>query len=736
MKSWHRLILVALLSICSLVAMGAEEMSGSGVDAVYEAQSSSSLIVVDSANATSALEQFCKERKWHSGWDDSKKRAFIIESSEFDCANPTNSNQFHIQREWAAKRAVLAAKVGIIQSIKQKMSAEDFAAVGEDYDDSIHAEQFSNVEMLAKMPLFGATVIKQTESWDSTAKKYQIAMLFCWSIELERAARATVAGQDLRAQPSANALAIHDWLDMQELSVMIGPRQYLDNEGNRWFIGIATRPYGDELPAPVRRKNKNSAELHAQQMAAFSLFADVEGYKQAVTSAATNSFRDEGTTATAERFAEELTQSFQNRNIRGMQRLVQTEAIHPISQQRITIAVYGINAGAARKALEIERSNVTAAIQVNQQQAGERGRNIAINRSGDAADGYKDNVPGVVAKVDDATGKVAEPPMTVGQNMQAGNKAAHTFAGATIQASEEWILCIGEGESREEAVKKALLDGVRQYFGAQISGNDTMSTRFQMFETDAENSFAAKENHFSDIISSTRGFVSAYRILSYKDIADGVEAKVNAQFIDPRGNNIYALMVYPMEMPISKQTKIFSVAPKTKISGAELGGILSGAIERAFADSGKFIILNSDDLRKIIANQQLSQSLVESELASQSELMRVGNLLTADYIVTSIFDDVTFTQTLGIDKTKKKMANIFRMTMSYSYKILDVKTGKLSKSGTIHCVLNNDEIHAIKEYDEEMSAPEFAKILMKMMLDKSLVLLSHETGLYSIENAK
>ena len=82
------------------------------------------------------------------------------------------------------------------------------------------------------------------------------------------------------------------------------------------------------------------------------------------------------------------------------------------------------------------------------------------------------------------------------------------------------------------------------------------------------------------------------------------------------------------------------------------------------------------------------------------------------------------------------MANIFRMTMSYSYKILDVKTGKLSKSGTIHCVLNNDEIHAIKEYDEEMSAPEFAKILMKMMLDKSLVLLSHETGLYSIENAK
>ena len=723
----NKLCFLLLLATGVCISSGAREISGAGAQAVFEAQEANPVPAPKKQNALSALKQLCKERHWHDGWDSEKRRAFVIETAEFDCNDPANDPQFFIKREMAAKRAVLSAKVTFIQTINQKMSAEELSELGVDDGGNSKENQMSAVETMAKMPLFGATVIMQTESWDSSSGKYQLAILLCWSMELERMARAIATGEDVRLKPSANSLDIHDWLEKQDLATMIGPRQYVDKEGRRWFLGVTARPYSENLPSVKRRQNKNSVELFAQQMAAFSLFADVEGHKLALSAMETGTAEGGNEAAVAEGSAERLTQAFQNKKIRGLQRLAEEEVTHPITGEQIIVAVYGVNASDAHIALAVEKIIFATAVKANQHQAVERGRDAANQ----AALANSANNDATVQNVQtNNEGANNDPKANVAENTEAnGNGAQKELNAPTVQASEEWILCIGEGASKDAAVKKALIEGIRQFFGTEMSGNDTLSTRYKMLETDTVKAFSSSEKSSSDIMSSTRGFVSGYRIVTIEPITDGFEAKVNAKFVNPRGNGVYALMVYPMTIPISKQTNTYTVAPKTKMSGAEFGKILSGTVEKAFADSGKFIILNIDDLKNVIASQNLSAELVDAGATSPAEMMRAGNLLTADYIVTTSFDNIAYSNKLDMDKATRKMVKKERMTLSYAYKILDVKSGQQVKSGEISCVLNSDEIKSIRDSDEEMSDQELAKALLKTILTQSAFKMAQDLGL-------
>ena len=275
---------------------------------------------------------------------------------------------------------------------------KELEAKAESIQAKVRERQDSMVASMAKMPLYGASVIMQTESWDNKTGRYQVALLLCWSYALERSARAIVTGEDFHVKPSSDAQSIHDWLEMQELAVMVGPRQYIDKDGNRWFLGITARPYDDELSSTERSKNKAISGLFAQQMAAFCLWADVESYRSAQQALESRGDAKEQRDEVAESYAAKLTQSFSNKKIRGMQRLVSEEATHPITGNTIYVTVYGINAAAAKGMLEVEKINYATKIMDNQHQTVERGRDAANrdavraseNRQQDFQKGYSE----------------------------------------------------------------------------------------------------------------------------------------------------------------------------------------------------------------------------------------------------------------------------------------------------------------------------------------------------------
>ncbi|MBR6374078.1 MAG: hypothetical protein IKS20_12940 [Victivallales bacterium] len=455
----------------------AQVVSDGGIEAVREAQESAPAPADKKfKNAFKLLKEQAKAKKWKEGWDKKKQRIIIIESAEFKTSDPASDKDFFIKREMATKKAYLSAKVGIISTINQEMSAIDIASMpgtdvnkvlgaerdqldkeiarekeelaqlvektskaeaealrgttfGERLNDllaalikkidaeykknerdeakiarfqelkrkleiskkkyaelqekaeamqaSVRERQESAVEAIAKMPLYGSSVIMQTESWNKSNGKYQVAVMFCWSMVMERSARAIVTGEEFTVKPSANAKSVQDWLEDQNPATMIGPRQYIDKDGNRWFLGISARQYDEELSSSERRKNKGLADLYAQQMAAFCVWADVESYKMAKTAMESRGNEKVQRDVVAESYSERLTQSFQNKTIRGMQRLFSDEVEHPITGGTIYVSVYGINPNDAKTALEIEKINYATAVMDNRHQTVERGRKAA-----------------------------------------------------------------------------------------------------------------------------------------------------------------------------------------------------------------------------------------------------------------------------------------------------------------------------------------------------------------------
>lgn len=487
-------------------SMPPQVVSDGGVEAVREAQEAAPAPAEKFKEALAVLKAEAKSKGWKQGWDETKKRTIVIEAADFKTADPASDASFFMKREMAAKKAVLTAKVAIIQTINQDMSAidlvnmpgsdvnrelgaerekldaelakqkeilanmlenvdkaeaaalrgttfgdrlndlmaaaikkldkeyeagardkkaqEDYAAAKasfevaqKKYDEmkenaeamqgKVLERQESAVESMAKMPLYGSSVIMQTESWNKDSGRYQIAVMLCWSYAMERSARAIVTGEEFRVKPSESAKSVQDWLETQNPATMIGPRQYLDKDGNRWFLGVTARPYDDELSSSARRKNKGISELFAQQMTAFCLWADVESYKLAQQAMESRGNDTAQRDVIAENYAEKLTQSFQNKKIRGMQKLLGEEMTHPITGSTIYVTVFGINPNAAKAALEIEKQNYATKVMDNHYQTVERGRDAANrdavkaskNRQQDFQKGYNQQSNAVNSEV-------------------------------------------------------------------------------------------------------------------------------------------------------------------------------------------------------------------------------------------------------------------------------------------------------------------------------------------------
>lgn len=282
---------------------------------------------------------------------------------------------------------------------KYKAAVENFKAEKAHYDalvkkaEGLRGElvetQKSAVKSMAAMPLFGSTVMMQTESWDKDGT-YQVSVMMVWSNVLERAARAIVTGEKFKAKGSPKAKTVQAWLKDQDLATMVGPRQYIDKFGNRWFLGIAAEAAGRKLHPRVRNINQQRARLFANQEAAYCVAADVKTQEMA---ADMMQVRESGKTADGEQDFSETTAATFARNleqktkmtIRGGQLLLSRTVKHPISGEEIYVVVYGYNPASVGPAMKAWTRNYATKVQFERHQTVERGRQAAANAAVEAA---------------------------------------------------------------------------------------------------------------------------------------------------------------------------------------------------------------------------------------------------------------------------------------------------------------------------------------------------------------
>lgn len=370
-------------------AAAAEVVNDGGVEAVREAQAAAPAEPPKKiANAEAEVKAWLKSKQWRQGWDAKKKRFIRVEMAQFDCEDPAKVENVMTQRDKAVRRAVLQAKAEIAECIRSEINAKDmvtmFGGNATDTDSDKQNEvtekiqqmkQMSSVEIMAEMPIFGATCVRQSESWNRG--KYQVAIALVWSPALESSARAIITGNKVVCKPKENGKSMEDWLESVNPAFMSGPLQFVDADGTRWFLGISARAYDENLDAVTMKTNRRNADLSAKQMMTFSLWGDVKAKEIMKQKLETYKSNGKTTTEVAEMLESEVSQVVEGLVLRGMQPLFTEEVDHPVTGGRIYVSIYGINQNAAEDMLKVEAVNFATRAELERAKTVERGRAAA-----------------------------------------------------------------------------------------------------------------------------------------------------------------------------------------------------------------------------------------------------------------------------------------------------------------------------------------------------------------------
>ncbi len=207
----------------------------------------------------------------------------------------------------------------------------------------------TGVRLYAEMPLLGANVLVQAESWDKETGTYMVSMAVVWSPKLQAQAVAVAHGDFAASSPGR--FSIRDWMSQQSLECMVGPRRFVDDRGRNINLGFAAADMN--CATTLRKANRALADAFAFQFVAFSLFGDVEAYREA--KATYKDYHNKWTKEDKAKFTKKLLDVVNNKaegTLRGCMPLSQyaREYVHPISGHRMYVAPFHLNpklAGAA-----------------------------------------------------------------------------------------------------------------------------------------------------------------------------------------------------------------------------------------------------------------------------------------------------------------------------------------------------------------------------------------------------
>ena len=200
--------------------------------------------------------------------------------------------------------------------------------------------------MISKMPILGAAVLLQSESWDKDEKVYEVAMAVVWSPKLQAKALNLIMGNTAPTDPKGK-FSVDDWIDSQYLPAMIGPRRITDKDGYCVFLGIGAEDISGSV---IDRKAKKAlADTDAILAVSRSLYSDIESYREAKRNL--KEYMDDVNTSKAK--LAEVVSSKTDTNLKGCSRLTAMECEHPITGRRTYVSVYYIDPELNKAAAEI-----------------------------------------------------------------------------------------------------------------------------------------------------------------------------------------------------------------------------------------------------------------------------------------------------------------------------------------------------------------------------------------------
>ena len=284
-------------------------------------------------------------------------------------------------------------------------------------------ENTSVVETISEMNVVGLFPIANFESWDGN--QYQTTIICIWSTKEEKRARAIFAGKNFKVEPSN--LSLNDYLERQDWSSAQGMRKFTDNEGNFWLLSISSAMIKGSSGSAMNR-TIGLAQNNAKKQLVYSLYSDAKSKEKAKEKMQELAGEDENTVdvQTASNFSKELIQAFQDLEIQGNSEVFDTEAIHPISGQKIYVSIYGISTESVAKAKLMELSQARATMFMDRTNQKSKGVKAGINK---AIDDNKKDPTSFNQGLKQGYSKANEKPEAINDNNATGKSSSKPTKG-------------------------------------------------------------------------------------------------------------------------------------------------------------------------------------------------------------------------------------------------------------------------------------------------------------------
>lgn len=281
-----------------------------------------------------------KEAGLKVGYERSKARFVEIGSAERMIVAPKQEPLFYKIRNDLGKIAILNAKKEVMFKLSVQTINEEVVAVKsvDDYEMNILK---SAIEMFAESKTGGWKVLCTAESWDPESRIYSVSAAVGWSVKACAAAAQTlnINNVDNEAVDKDNS-EWEAWFAANDVSAMVGSRDFMDRNGARRFIGIGSVDCEGMTGIKLKRAMR-VADMQAIGNLAFSIYSDIVAKDVAQRYA--EEMRVSGASASRawEDFCSEIIRRCTINSLPATQ-IYSKMAINPITSRKHYVSVYGI----------------------------------------------------------------------------------------------------------------------------------------------------------------------------------------------------------------------------------------------------------------------------------------------------------------------------------------------------------------------------------------------------------
>ncbi len=486
----------------------------------------------------------------------------------------------------------------------------------------ISQENTSSIKTLSSMTLVGAYQVAHFESF--VDGQYEIAVINMWSPEQEQRSLALLKGIPIKLE--RGNMSVKDYIQTTNWASAIGGRKFIDDKGEFFLFGIGATPIKGKSSAQMRTA-KGRAELFAQKELILALKGDVTLSREAKDKLQEISKAD-GTSENqvASSFAETISQKLENLQIQGASKRFSNIVTHPITNQKMYVAVYSLSVSSTLNARAMEASQYSATVNMINENQKSQGLKTALDKATDDAKKDKDTFQKGFKE-----GQANAKPQTKvsGKNL---NPTSSTESNSRSKLTVVSVSITGVGFNSKDAIKDGLVQAISQVNGLQMSSQTSSS--MVSFETvkDGDETFASSSSFQEKVKQNTKGVIQSWQIISVGKNQSGemFEAKLNVNVSKLQLSSELKRMRFVVS-PIKINNQI-----KDKSSAKSFEKIFNSQLRSMLVKSNRFALLDRKNSKEI--DKEIN--FIKGSNVRTEELAKLGNKVGADYIIVTTLQNI------------------------------------------------------------------------------------------------